>query len=258
MLERLERRLGRFAIPNLTVYLVAGQAFFALVLAARPELLEAMLLIPQRVLAGEPWRLVSFLLVPPTRSLIFLVIALYLFWMMGGALERAWGSFRYNVYLLVGTLATVAAAFVTPEAPATNAYLGASVFLAFAALYPEFEFLLMFVLPVKVKWLALVTWILYGHQFLQGGLGIRLAIVASVSNFLLFFAPALVRRLRARVRRRAFEAKAAVEPGQAFHRCAKCGVTDVSHPQMEFRYCPHCAGSPGYCAEHIDDHDHVA
>ena len=111
-------------------------------------------LVPTKVLHGEVWRLVTFLCEPPTNNLVFAFFFWYLFFLMGTALESTWGVFRYNVYLLVGWAATVAVSFIQPEAPASAGFLQGSVFLAFAYLYPNFQLLLFFILPVKVKWLA--------------------------------------------------------------------------------------------------------
>src|SRR3954451_20303591 len=102
LLSRLERSLGRFAIPDLTLYLVCGQAGFLIKGLARPAFLEQIMFVPQKVHEGEWWRVLTFILYPPVRSFpLFSAFALYLFFIMGTALERNWGAFRYNVYLLI-------------------------------------------------------------------------------------------------------------------------------------------------------------
>lgn len=267
MLKQLERKFGRLAIPHLTVYLVAGQVFFFLALLANPGLMGQMVLVPAAVMEGEVWRLLTFVFIPPFTEnavwLIFVFFALYLLWLMGEALEQNWGAFRYNLFLLVGWIATVASAWVQPAAPTTNAYLLGSVFLAFAFLYPDFQLLLFLIIPVKVKWLAALVWVLYGLGFLNaltaGEWGGALAIAAPVANFLLFFWPDLLEMARRRGRRvkhevTAMEARRAAE--EPFHRCTVCGRTEQSDPDLEFRYCPDCTGSPCYCMDHIFDHEH--
>ncbi|MFW6058918.1 MAG: rhomboid family intramembrane serine protease [Phycisphaeraceae bacterium] len=263
MLQRLERKFGWLAIPHLTVYLVAGQTFFFLAILLRPELFAQMVLQPQAVMAGEVWRLLTFVFIPPQVHPIFIIFALYLLWLMGEALEDNWGTFRYNLFLLVGWLATLASAWIQPSVPATNVYLLGSVFLAFAFLYPEFRILLLLIIPVKVKWLAALTWVLYGLGFLRaatdGNWSHCMVIVAAVANFFLFFWPDLLEMVRRRGRRMrqevvAMEARRAAE--EPFHRCTTCGRTEQSDPELEFRYCPHCTDSPCYCMDHIFDHEH--
>jgi hypothetical protein len=177
---------------------------------------------------------------------------------MGTALERTWGTFRFNAYLLLGYAATVAAAFILPAGAASNGYLQGSVFLAFAHLFPEFELYIFFILRVKIKWLALLTWIAYGIILLVGDWMSRLMVLASVCNFLVFFAQDLLERVRTGRRRMAIQAAqlAAREPAY-YHRCTVCGITDRTNPTMEFRYCSKCAGNHGYCADHLRDHAHV-
>src|SRR4029077_2272748 len=122
--------------------------------------------VPEAVGWGEWWRLVSFLFTPPSGNPLLAIFALYFLWFMGGALEAQWGAFRYNVYVLIGYAMTVAAAFAFPYGAATNGYITGSIFLAFAYLFPDFQILLFFILPVKVKWLALITWLFFAYQFI--------------------------------------------------------------------------------------------
>jgi len=256
-LERLERKLGRFAIPNITVLLVAGQGLFFVLLLSNPARVINMALIPERVLAGEWWRLFTFLFMPPSKSLVFIFFALYLFFLMGTALENRWGTFRYNIYLLVAWLATVAVSFLTPSLPSSNVFIGGSVFLAFAYLYPEFELYIFFILPVKIKWLALITWIVYVYEIVFGGWSARLLVLASISNFLLFFGKDVWLRLKYGRRRMVVQAERLVDEAKPFHKCAVCGRTDKSDPGLEFRYCTQCTPATCYCGEHIKSHEHV-
>lgn len=263
LLDRLERVLGRFAIPNITLYLVMGQVFVLLGWILGRIDLRYFELVPARVMRGEWWLVVSFLFDPPTPggsalSLIFVAFALYLFYFMGNALEGYWGTFRYNAFLFLGVLMTVGAAFITPGAPATNAFLAGTVFLAFAYLHPDFELSLFFLLPIKIKWFALVTWVLYGVTFFRGDWPVRFQVLASVGNFLLFFGRDIVLSMRQRRRRMVRDAsQIARTEREPRHVCYVCGKTDVSHPQLDFRYCSKCAGDQCYCPEHIQTHAHV-
>lgn len=245
-LDRLERRFGGLAIKNLTLILIMGQlAVFGLTSMGVLST-QQLTLIPAYVLQGEVWRLLTYLFIPPATGMIFLIIAWYVFFMLGRALEETWGDFRYNLFILVGTLATAAASFAAPGQETGNAFLAGSVFLAFAFLYPNFEFLLFFILPVKVKWLAALTWGMYAFQFIAGPGSTRLMVLAATANFFLFFGPAMLRRGKAIKRRQAFEHKQRAEAEKPFHLCCICGATDKTKPDDQFYY----KDGRGYCEEH--------
>jgi len=273
-LSRLEDRFGRFAVPNVTEALIAGQVVVYALAYFRPDanpqpgvpqageqLLEQLTLVPGAVLSGEVWRLATFVLVPPIANLICAFFFWYLFYLMGTALEATWRAFRYNIYLLIGYVATVTAAFLTPTMPATNGFLQASVFLAFAHLFPNFEICLFLVfLPVKVKWLALLTWIGCFLAFVFGDWTTRVLVLASVANFLLFFGWDIVARAKGGHRRMMMQTRATrlAQPAIRVHRCAVCGITSEADRNLDFRYCSKCAGDLCYCPAHLRNHEHVA
>ena len=260
LLTKLERLLGRFAIPNLSLYLVIGQVLcWGLALMAGFDL-ERIALLPAAVLGGEVWRLVTFLLLPPNAHPVFIAFAWYLFYIMGSALEHYWGEFRYNAFVGLGWFLTTAVAFLTPASYATNLFLAGSVFLAFAYLNPDFVMMIFFILPVKIKWLALLQWLAYGFILVVGPWSHRLAVLAATGNFLVFFAGDIVDQVRPGRRRMAHQAKvfaAGPDESEPRHRCRACGKTDRSDPKMDFRYCSKCAGNQCYCPEHIFSHEHV-
>lgn len=257
LLDRLQRRFGRYAVPNVTLILIAGQVALYVVGLAQPQVLEKAALIPRQVLQGEVWRLVSFVFQPPPIHPILAFFFWYLFYLMGTALEHTWGTFRYNVYLLVGYVATVAVSFVTPDMPASVGFLQGSVFLAFAYLYPDFQIMLMFILPVKIKWLAMLTWIGYFFALAFGSMLIRLLVAASICNFVLFFGKDILVRIRSGHRRMVGQARQVAAKNKPRHQCTICGITNLTHPEMDFRYCSKCDGSPCYCQEHLRDHAHI-
>jgi hypothetical protein len=254
-LDKLDRKFRGLAIPNLTLFIVLGQTFFYLASYSGHLDVSRMFLIPALVLQGQWWRLIAFLFIPPAQNIFFIFFALYLFYLMGTALENHWGTFRYNVFLLTGYVLTVAVSFLTPNYPATNTFLGGSIFLAFAFLFPEFQLYLFFILPVKIKWLSLLAWISYGWSFFTGGPSTKLLVLASIGNVLLFFGRDILWRVRSGRRKMAVQAKNLTGMREPFHRCAVCGKTDISDPDMEFRYCPACGGI-GYCMDHINVHEH--
>lgn len=265
-LDRLERRFGRFAVPNVTLALILGQVLLYVLVRVqnRPDILGNAILVPNLVLHGEVWRLVTFLFVPPGMNLFFAFFFWYLFYIMGTALEQNWGAFRYNVFLLVGVVATIAVSFLTAQtraAPSSNLFVQGSVFLAFAHVYPDFVLNLFFVLPIKIKWLALVAWLGYGYGFVMslasGDWIVALLIFASVANFVLFFGADIVDRLRSKQRRRAWETQLRQDKAKPRHTCVVCGITNLTDPKMQFRYCTKCVGQCGYCTEHLHNHEHV-
>ncbi len=263
MLDKLQRKFGRFALPNVTVSLICCQVVvYVLAGLGNQALADRLTLIPQLVLQGEVWRLFSFVFVVLQGvSPIWAFFFWYLFYLMGTTLEQSWGAFRYNVYLLIGWTTTVAATFVagwiTPGVAASPEFLQASVFLAFAYLYPDFQLMLFFLLPVKIKWLALLQCLGYGLALLTGGWLSRMLVIASIANFLVFFGRDLVRRMRTGHRRMVDRADRIKQQEIPRHRCLVCGVTNKSDPQMDFRYCSKCAGGCCYCEDHLHRHQHV-
>jgi membrane associated rhomboid family serine protease len=264
LLERLERRFGRYAPGNLTWYLVGLQGVVFFLEMLRPGTLALLQLDPARVRQGELWRLVTFALQPPSLQPFWLLFALYWLHTMGTALEQHWGAFRYTLYWLVGVLATTAMAFgfSLPAGSADNSYLLMSLFLAFATLWPDYKILVFFVLPVPVKWLALLDGVglLYELSRLDG-LQKLLPLVA-LGNYLLFFLPTLVGTLRGGVRQ-ASRARAyqqfrhkLEDDAPRVRRCATCGVTDEDR-SVDFRVCSceACGGKPtDYCLAHATNH----
>ena len=265
-LAKLERTFGRYAIPNLSLYLVIGQVFVLLTTMLGKISLQALDFVPALVTEGHQWwRIVTFLFIVPvpggTLGFVFAAFGWYIFYLMGNALEHHWGAFRFNLFLFLSYVLTVAltmaCSFFTPLYEVSNLYIFGSVFLAFAYLNPDFELLLFFILPVKIKWLAVIAWAWNLVQFVRGDLGERLQIGATVVAFLVFFWPDMLRTLRSGQRVAARRAERAVEEVRPRHMCHVCGKTDRSHPNLDFRYCSKCSGDQCYCPEHIQAHAHV-
>ncbi len=269
------RRFGWLAVPHLTIVLIAGQvALFAANMMPEGVSLNRIELDPGRVVSGEWWRLATFLFVPPGGRSILVIFYFMLMYLFGTTLEQHWGAFRFNLFLLVGYLANVAAAFIAwgagrPEfglvdaagamgsTHATNQFLYGSLFLAFARLYPDFIINLFYILPIRIKWLALLAWILYGVKLVTGDWMTRLLILATVLNYLLFFGAEHWREFRHSHRRRSFQSKAKKATTAPNHACRVCGLSSDDSPRTLFRYCTKCAGQCCYCPEHIRHHQHV-
>lgn len=196
-LDKMERKYGRFAIPNFMTTIVTGMAmvFVCNLLFPRANLISYLYFSPQLVLHGQIWRLITFIFIPPDSSLFFILFALYFYYLIGNSLEHEWGSFKFNLYYLVGILGNLVAGFITGAA--TNSFLNLSLFFAFAAVYPNMQVLLFFILPIKIKYLAWVDAALYLFAFIGGNLATKAAILASLINVFLFFGPNVLRQMKA-------------------------------------------------------------
>ncbi len=284
-INKLERKFGKYAIPNLMWYIIILYGVGFAISIVSPEVYYNWLALDaSAILHGQIWRVATFLLQPPDSSIIFMVFALYLYYVIGRQLEYAWGTFRFNLYFFMGVLFHIVAALLAYiifgwSLPMGTFYLNLSLFFAYAALYPNQEFLLFMVIPIKVKYLAWLDAAYFGYTILQaflpayGGSIIgfvykanALAAFVSLLNFLVFYlssrnmkkyAPKEVYR-RQKYRREVYEAKRnSTEANGARHRCAVCGRTELDDPNLEFRYCSKCNGNYEYCQDHLFTHEHI-
>lgn len=262
-LDKLERKFGRFAIRGLMTYIVGGSGLVFLLLMLDISYLRYLTLDLSAVLRGEVWRLVTYIFIPDSLSPIWIIFTLYLAYMIGNQLEHEWGSFKFNVYYLIGMLGTTIAILLT-GGPGTATYLNLSLFLAFAYFYPNYEFLIFFILPVKVKYLAWIdfAYITYTVLLAPVPLSAKVAALVSIINYFIFFGKDIF--TNSKNRRYAYKNKQryrdqipkSVNLGYT-HKCSTCGLTDKDDPNMDFRYCPECDGRHAYCREHIFNHEHV-
>ncbi len=187
MLKKTERWLHRFAIPPFFQYLIFAMAgVFALDLFF-PEflLIYKLSFFWELIVRGEVWRLVSFLILPPGGNILQAALTLYFYYFVGTALEGRWGPRRFLVYYVIGALCAILSGLITGYT--TNYYLNLSLFFAFAIQYPDFQLLLFFVLPIKIKWLALLNALLYLYSFVIGTWPERIALLFSLVNLFFFF-----------------------------------------------------------------------
>ena len=280
-----ERKFGKYAIRNISLVLVLCYGVGYLIEMMVPQLIYYLTLDPYAVLHGQIWRLVSWILIPPSgNNIFFVLIMMYFYYSIGTALENTWGTYRYNVYLFQGMLFTIAGSFLLMgyqylfhadviEAMGANYYfliqsmmfstyyINLSIYLAFAATFPEAQVLLMFIIPVKVKYLGLLDVILLAYEFIVGGVSTRFVILASMLNFIVFFFTSRDRmHLQPKQIKRRQEFKREVRKGSGGitkHKCAICGRTEVDSPNMQFRFCSKCDGNYEYCEEHLYTHTHV-
>ena len=261
-LDKLERKFSRYAIPNLITYIIILYAAgFALELINPTFYSQFLSLDASKILQGQIWRIVTFIIQPPSDSLIFIVFVLYLYYIIViGAILA---------YLLTGAVL-----------PMDTWYLNLSLFFAFAALYPDIQLLLFFVIPIKIKWLAMLDGLYFVYAIVQaflpayggGDYGIyykanALAAFISILNFIIFFlssrnmkpySPGQMKRKNDFKRKmRQAERPVNVYANGAKHRCAICGRTEMDDPNLEFRYCSKCNGNYEYCQDHLFTHTHV-
>lgn len=260
-LATLERRYGRYTIPNITYPLVFAMAVVYLLLVTNPALMQWLVLDRAALMRGQVWRLFTFVLIPPSLHPVFIVFELLFLHTMGVALESSWGTFRYQFYLGVGWLGALAVAMFS-GVPTTNAMLLVSVMLAFATLFPDYIIRVFFVLPVPIKYIAIVT-----------GLGVlamigtsqgaeRLYPLVALGNYLLFFWVELVDLVRGYTRQAGraqqfgkFRSDVRAGAVRAKRVCATCGVTDAD-PSVDFRVCSceKCKTPKDFCLEHARNH----
>ncbi len=203
-LDRLERRFGKLSIHNLMLIIVGAMAIVflmnrMLMPAIGVSLTETLGFNRAAILNGQVWRVFTFLFLPPSYSLFFIIFSLYLYYIVGTALENQWGAFGFTAYYIIGALGAIISGFITGYA--TNEYLNLSLFFAFAMLFPNFEILLFFFIPIKMKWLALIDAIGFIILFVLESWSGRLAILIAVINVFIFFTPNFIDYVRSLYRR---------------------------------------------------------
>lgn len=348
MIDKLENKFGKYAVKNLIYYILGAYVVGYVLLLAKPEWYEYIVLAPAMVMRGQVWRLFTWVCTVP-QSLSFLLIFMFLFYFyIGKTLEQYLGAFKYNLYILSGwfftTLGSMVVYWISSAAsgpygaisiyPSTY-YLNLTSFLAFAVLFPEAKVFLFGILPVRMKILA---WIDAGYLALQVisglivavapsaslyqalqmvtglpasstdvndmrqmGLAQMISILISVMNFLIFFF--IVRKKNSANQKRHREFEQRVEQGRReaasgasgagagsrhrqtedgvfvhengsasghhrqplraekadaiVHTCSICGRTNITNPELMFRYCSKCAGDHEYCQDHLFTHEHV-
>ncbi len=265
LMNSAERKFGRFAIPHLVRYLAILQGLTFVLAMGVPDYIEKLLFDRDAILNGEVWRILTCLVVPSTSSVLFAIIIVIFFFMIGDGLESAWGSFRVNAYVF-GALVMMTTVILLFDPPINNNLATQPSFIvfeclimAFAVLYPNVQILLMFIIPIKIKWLGFfaaamlvlgISRALFVSQTPNSWTN-ALVIIAGATPFLLAFGSSFIRdqKLHAAnaVRRQKFDAGKPGDEG-AFHRCAVCDATDSSDPEKEFRV---AADGEEYCVEHL-------
>lgn len=283
LLDKLERKIGWLAIPNLIYYIIVGNIMvYVTQMLMSVDLTNTLAFDRSMILKGQVWRLFSFVFIPPSTfdgsivNLLFAVLIFLFYFSIGRKTEMVMGSFAFTIYYLVGMLGVILSGMIFPMS-LTGAFLNTALFFAYAYYFPDDIILFMMILPVKIKYLAYISGAAIFIQFLLADATIKVIIVSGLLNFLVFFGkPLIIERLlnikikkRQRDYRRMATKSWGVEPKvysgpyrsgkktTAKHCCGVCGRTEQSNPDLEFRYCSQCEGYHEYCMEHLHGHKHI-
>lgn len=289
-IDRLEKKYPNFGVSNLMIYVIAISGLGMLISMVNPYIYYQYLSLDfyQIFHHGQVWRLITFLLCPSaggsgSSGLFWFVIMAWVYYSIGSNLERIWGRFRFTLFYLSGivmilivTLAAYLIMGIVYPAQEVGIWLGMqvtleyvteSLFLAFALVFPDVQFLLFFIIPVKAKWLSIFYFALDAYQIIQGIMmksyyPVALIVVSLINIFIFFFfakgRPGMAAHARQTKRKAEFKQKMheSREKGP-IHRCAICGRTELDAPELDFRYCSKCDGRYEYCSEHLFTHEHV-
>lgn len=274
--DRFCARHPRFGIPNLMLIVVVGNAIVYLLYmltgydASKISFLSFNL---SGLLRGEIWRIITYIFVPTYGNLFYMLIALYFYYWIGSTLERQWGQAKFNLYYFSGVLLTVIGAILAglisggDVTVAGTQYVNLSMFFAFAMLFPNAQVLLFFIIPVKMKWLAILDGVFFVWQIIAaliaGSIGGAVMPLVALLNFAVFIYPELhyfTQRRQYQRSPKTVQFKKAVKEQQKdkgyHHKCAVCGRTDTEFPDLQFRYCSKCEGYHCFCQDHIFSHVH--
>ena len=291
-LKKLRNGFERFCyqnrnkgIPNLMLYITLGSALVYLTILTTQSLLVYGLLCFDRtaILQGQIWRLITYPLAFYTGSPVMALVSLFCYYSLGRAMENIWGTLKFNLFYFTGVVMMDIYCMIF-GGQANVSYLNLSLFLGYATMYPDAHFLLFFIIPVRAWIFALLDLVLVVYGLLAYPFPANLFSVISLANYFLFFGADVLNVLPRSWRvnaRRLFRKKNAYAPREDrpkevpfptagsyqatvarpqapyTHRCTVCGRTDVSNPELEFRYCSRCNGYHCYCEEHISNHTHV-
>ena len=266
-------------ISNLMLYIVLGTAVVYVMseMVGNYTLYHLLRFNRDLILQGQIWRLITYPLTYRIDNLLLMAVSLFCYYSLGQAMENIWGTLRFNLFYLTGILMMdVYCLIFGGQADVT--YLNLSLFLSYATLFPNAQFLLFFIIPVKAWIFALLDLAIVLMDLLTLPFPYNLFSVISLANYFLFFGKDVLnvipmswrinagRLFRKQPQKKAkviqfnagsYEATKATVKAPYTHRCTVCGRTDISNPELEFRYCSRCKGYYCYCEEHINNHSHI-
>ena len=285
--ERFCYRNRTKGIPNLMLYISLGTAvvYFMSQMAQNNVLYSLLCFDRSLILQGQVWRLITYPLTygAGNPNMVLIAISMFCYYSLGRAMENTWGTFRFNLFYLTGVLMMDIYCLIF-GGQASVTYLNLSLFLAYATMYPDTHFLLFFIIPVKAWIFAVFDLLIVVLDLFTMPFPYNFFSVISLANYFLFFGKDVLNVIpvswRANIRRLfrkgknqvtnsqrpkvvpfpsagSYEATVATPKAPFTHRCSVCGRTDISDPDLEFRYCSRCKGYYCYCEEHISNHSHI-
>ena len=293
-LRNLRSRFERFCyrnrnkgIPNLMLYITLGSAlvYVMSMIDESATLYYALCFDRNLILQGQVWRLFSYVFTYDGGNVIWTAVGLLCYFSLGRAMENVWGTCRFNLFYLTGVVLMDIFCMLF-GGYANISYLNMSLFLGYATLYPNAQFLLFFIIPVKAWIFALIDLAITLYNVIlltaMGAIPYNLFPLVAIANYFLFFGKDVVNVIPMSWQvnfRRLFKKKKSYAPKPTgtvpfptagsyrattssvkapyTHKCTVCGRTDVTNPELEFRYCSRCNGYHCYCEEHISNHTHV-
>lgn len=270
-------------VPNLMLYIVLGTAIVYVMsnMAGNPMLYYLLRFDRAAILQGQVWRLLSYPLTYMVNNPLLMLISLFCYYSIGRVMEHYWGTLKFSLFYLTGVVMMDVYCMIF-GGQASVTYLNLSLFLSYATLFPDARFLLFFIIPVKAWLFALVDLVIVAVDLFTLPFPYNLFSVISLANYFLFFGKDVLRvipmswqinarRLFRKAPTKSAQKKPKVIPFDAAgyeaantapqspytHRCTICGRTDVTNPELEFRYCSRCKGYYCYCEEHISNHSHI-
>ena len=292
-LKKLRRNFERFCyqnrskgIPNLMLYITIGTAIvYILSLVDNSNTLYNVLCFNRSlILQGQVWRLFTYVFTFNAGNILFMLVSLLCYFSLGRAMENSWGTFRFNLFYFTGVVMMDIFCMLFGGFRADVYYLNMSLFLGYATLYPNAGFLLFFIIPVKAWIFALFDLIITFSDVVRltvaGLFPYNLFPLIAIANYFLFFGKDVVKVIPLSWRVNAgrlfkkkpgtkktgtvpfptagsYQATTAKAQAPYTHKCTVCGRTDVTNPELEFRYCSRCNGYHCYCEEHISNHTHI-
>ena len=275
-IDRFCQKHRGFGIQRLMLYIVVISAgVLVALMASGGEFFRFLYFDPVLILRGEVWRLITWIFSPVNSNPLWAAVALYFYYFVGSTLEREWGAGKFTIFYAFGILLNAIYGFImwfvvrTPVA-LTPTFLNFSMLFAFATLFPDFSIRLFFIIPLKVKWLALFNAVFFAVSIIQGiwtgDYFQALLPVVAILNYILMCGYELlsyIRPLKVRTspqvvnfKKAAKQVKRDLADKPYRHKCAVCGRTDAEYPDLEFRYCSRCNGYHCFCIDHINNHIH--
>lgn len=269
-------------IPNLMLYIVIGTAIVYLMssMANNYVLYNLLRFSREDILHGQIWRLITYPLTYQVNSPLLMLISLFCYYSIARTMEHIWGTLKFNLFYFTGMIMMdVYCLLFGGQASVT--YLNLSLFLSYATLFPDAQFLLFFIIPIKGWFFALFDLAIVLMDLFTLPFPYNFFSVISIANYFLFFGKDVLNVIplswRNKFSRRSHasgsrpQQKAKVIPFDSgsrdtpqstakadyTHRCSVCGRTDTSNPELEFRYCSRCRGYYCYCEDHISNHTHI-